>query len=570
MSYCQIKLSYDNLVCQKIILHWLISLFSLQIRLKFSSKPNPIENMSSTDSPIPTDFPIATDTDNTDSDTPDEKVLRLFDDIDNDISNNAKAITSRKTRVDTMARLLTLDVPDEFRKIYMPLEEETDELIQAKIDTIDLFSVRLLGREHTIQFAQHLTLEEYLKLLTINSDWRESLLSVQHFPANDSKSKELLQCNFAQVYEDPCRLFTFVTMLYNSLNIDSVLTGTGKTAFLLAAEKGNLQLMRALQAKSCDIFALDYSSNTALHLAIRHKRPLVVAWLLKANFSPNSKNVCGETPLHFTLIEWFKHQGSLVNANILYMLLKADADVNAMNNEGDTPIHLAARHHDSFPLYLILDITGRNPQDVTNLFGETPLHVACRAGFDSTVTMLLNHKYTDVNYKDHFNATALHRAAWTGNHSICEILLTQRHIGVNAVTFSGQSPLFRAALESHPRIVQLLLDNKADINLQDELGQTVTQHVLDTTTNKDTLKILMKHPNLNKKDLNSIEEYFQYKSNTEIHRNPFYATLYKTGTALQQAYARKDEYEKRFPEAQFTLNFEDTDYSDEEEEDLII
>ena len=74
MSYCQIKLSYDNLVCQKIILHWLISLFLLQIRLKFSSKPNPIENMSSTDSPIPTDFPIATDTDtdNTDSDTPDE------------------------------------------------------------------------------------------------------------------------------------------------------------------------------------------------------------------------------------------------------------------------------------------------------------------------------------------------------------------------------------------------------------------------------------------------------------------------------------------------------------------
>ena len=214
--------------------------------------------MSSTDSPIPTDFTIATDTDtdNTDSNTPDEKVLRLFDDIDNDISLNAKAITSRKTRVDTMARLLTLDVPDEFRKIYMPLEEETDEVIQAKIDTIDLFSVRLLGREHTIQFAQHLTLEEYLKLLTINSDWRESLLSVQHLPANDSKSKELLQCNFAQVYDDPCRPFTFVTMLYNSLNIDSVLTGTGKTVFLLAAEKGDIQLMRILQAKSCNFFLL--------------------------------------------------------------------------------------------------------------------------------------------------------------------------------------------------------------------------------------------------------------------------------------------------------------------------
>ena len=256
-----------------------------------------------------------------------------------------------------------------------------------------------------------------------------------------------------------------------------------------------------------------------------------------------------------------------MNADILFMLLKADANVNAINDEGDTPIHLAARHHDSFPLYLILDITGRNPQDVTNLFGETPLHVACRAGFDSTVKMLLNHKKIEVNYKDHFNATALHRAAWTGNHSICEILLAHKHIDVNAVTFSGQSPLFRAAVESHPRIVQLLLDNKADINLQDELGQTVTQHVLDTTTNKDTLKILMKHPNLNKKDLNSIEEHFQYKSNTEIHRNPFYATLYKTGTALQQAYTRQDEYEERFPEAQYTLTFEDVD---SDEEDLII
>ena len=88
-----------------------------------------------------------------------------------------------------------------------------------------------------------------------------------------------------------------------------------------------------------DVFSLDYSDNSALHLAIRHKHPLVVAWLLKANFSPNSRNICRETPLHFTLTEWFKNQGSLVNADILYMLLKADADVNAINDEGDPHFH---------------------------------------------------------------------------------------------------------------------------------------------------------------------------------------------------------------------------------------
>ena len=69
----------------------------------------------------------------------------------------------------------------------------------------------------------------------------------------------------------------------------------------------------------------------------------------------------------------------------------------------------------------------------------------------------------------------------------------------------------------------------------------------------------MKHPNLNKKDLISIQEHFQYKSNKISHRYPDITTLYKTGTALKQALTRQEEYEERFPEPQYCQTFEDSD-----------
>ena len=108
--------------------------------------------------------------------------LRLFDDINNEVSCNANSIVTNHTRSDIVSNLINVDVPDEFLRIFMPLETQSDQVTQAKLETRNIFSDGLLGRQHTIKLVKYLTLEEYLRLLHVNSEWREAPISVQHQP----------------------------------------------------------------------------------------------------------------------------------------------------------------------------------------------------------------------------------------------------------------------------------------------------------------------------------------------------------------------------------------------------
>ena len=472
--------------------------------------------------------------------------LRLFDDINNEVSCNANSIVTNHTRSDIVSNLINVDVPDEFLRIFMPLETQSDQVKQAKLDTRNIFCDGLLGRQHTIKLVQYLTLEEYLRLLHVNSEWREALISVQHQPPGYSKTDQLLKTNFAQVYCDPCKRFTYVTMLYNSINLDSVIGDVKRTTFMIAALKDDLPTMRILLAKSCNVYQRDLLGNDVLHLAIRYKKTTVIAWLLNANFDPNRITLSKQSPLHLTLTDWFRYTGSLENATILRMLLDHNADLNALDNEGDTPYHLAARHHDTFPLYLLMDIRDAPMDLVTNLFGETVLHVAARAGYINTIRMLLNWGM-DVNARDNFCATPLHRSAWMGNLPNCQLLMAQKDINVNAVTLIGKTALHRAAVEGHMDVVTALLDKDADINIKDNNGLSVVQNVLQTTAHSGTLKILMKHPNLDKEDQDSIMSHFKEKSRKSKNYRPKVSTIFKTGTALEQTLSRLQEYESRVP-----------------------
>ena len=472
------------------------------------------------------------------------QTVSLLNDIENPHSTRPVSFSSHSSRSDSMATLINLDVPAAFRRIFMPLEVVTDKVIRDKLDTVNIFSAKYLGYQHTVQLAQNLSLQEYLQALNVNDDWRHGLLSVQHLPHGNSKACQILQMNLPEAYLDPLCKEVYVAMIYNNINLDSVLQPTGRTTFMLAAKDGDIETMKILQAKSCDVYATDFLGCNALHLAIRQRQLSTIAWLLHANFSPNKKNHRGETAMHMTLEQWFKPTGSLDDANILHMLIEHGADFYALDEAGDTPFHLAARHHDSFPLHLLLDDTDGS-LEVPNLFGETILHVAARAGFVTLVKWILD-KGMDVNIKDNYEATPLHRASWINNIAHCQLLLDHKDINVNARTLSGRSPLHRAAMEGNSTIVKLLLDKGADINQEDNNGLTPTQSLLKVIQDKATLLILMNHPTLNETDFASIKAHFQ--SHPEKSQSPeVETTIFKIGTSARQARLQIQRHEERFP-----------------------
>ena len=458
----------------------------------------------------------------------------IFDSLSNqDDMFSYSQFSTDSYNVDNLIKVITLDIPDEFRKLLMPVENVDDKVIESMNQTLDITHLRYLGGNRCLDLVRRLDLEEYLAALTVSPLWKTGLLEAQHYPTDNSKCHELLRVNLAQTYLDPSRIFTFVTMMYNNVNLNSRLPDTARSTFMLAAIRGDLQIMRILKSKGAHLYYSDENGHNALHLAIRHKQSLVATWLIQNGYALDKQNIYGQTALHVCVSEWIKPSGSLQQASIAHMLIENGADYGIFDRQGDTPIHLAARHNDSFPLYMLMDDSGATGRKA-NLYGESLLHIAARAGHPVVLRMLLSKDCSLINLQDNFDATALHRSCWIGHLTNVLTLLDYENIDVNLQTLSGRSPLHHAAMDGNVQIIQALLNKNADVNLKDSDGLTPVQALLKTCRHRDSLLTLVRHGNLSEEDMKAANAYFKLRSTREYAMTPKVQTIFKSGSnALQ-------------------------------------
>ena len=203
------------------------------------------------------------------------------------------------------------------------------------------------------------------------------------------------------------------------------------------------------------------------------------------------------------------------HAGIVALLLEQGADVNALKEYGGTALHEAAEEGHESIVALLLE----QGADVNALkeYGGTALHEAALRGHTGVVTLLLE-QGVDVNALDEKGRTALHGAARGGHESIVALLLekgarpvqsesmdedfarflTEAKIvsgtldvevvkqidaflksGANPnVTFDrgavdDMTPLRLSVVHGHTDLVRLLLQAGADVNVQNEYGETV-------------------------------------------------------------------------------------------------
>lgn len=72
----------------------------------------------------------------------------------------------------------------------------------------------------------------------------------------------------------------------------------GKLALHAAAEKGHMNVLRALIAHGVDVCAVDYKGNTAVHSSSPYGMPGTIDVLVEAGANVNARNEAGRTPLH--------------------------------------------------------------------------------------------------------------------------------------------------------------------------------------------------------------------------------------------------------------------------------
>lgn len=275
----------------------------------------------------------------------------------------------------------------------------------------------------------------------------------------------------------------------------------GEMALMVAAEKGDADLVRALLAKGADPNAHEDESDESE--AYRQRS-------LHSNRSPARRENVGVTALHLALagradyaipsgsLSWSGDPKEPARLQIVKALLEGGADVNARDEDGRTALLLAVVVSPIEVVRTLLDRGADLHVLAPPLFeGASPLVFAKRA---TALTIAAGVKRPEIvrellasgadpNARNPGDVTALIAAAGTDAPESVRLLLA-KGADANAKMQNGQTALLEAAGGNERETVRLLLDHGGDPNAGDEQGLTPLMEAANSR-NLDILEMLL-------------------------------------------------------------------------------
>ncbi|XP_073905222.1 kinase D-interacting substrate of 220 kDa-like isoform X4 [Castor canadensis] len=236
----------------------------------------------------------------------------------------------------------------------------------------------------------------------------------------------------------------------------------GQTPLMIAAEQGNLEIVKELIKNGANCNLEDLDKWTALISASKEGHIHIVEELLKCGVNLEHRDMGG-----WTALMWACYKG---RTDVVELLLSHGASPSVTGLQ--------------YSVYPIIWAAGRGHADIVHLllqngakvnccdkFGTTPLVWAARKGHLECVKHLLS-MGADVDQKGANSMTALIVAVKGGyTQSVKEIL--KRNPNVNLTDKDGNTALMIASKEGHTEIVQDLLDAGTYVNIPDRSGDTV-------------------------------------------------------------------------------------------------
>ncbi|CAG2246792.1 TNNI3K [Mytilus edulis] len=315
-----------------------------------------------------------------------------------------------------------------------------------------------------------------------DSDWSE--LQQLCAKCDVSKVKEILTDE--NVLENTDGNFTLLHI--------ACLSGTSRSLVDLLIKKGVPPC--ALTKKSITSLLLengglinkgDAVKFSPLHLASNFGQDKVVELLISCGADINISGGVGDRPLHLACskghlnirlnvtddeehrpIHFCCKSGHLM---VLHYLLEHQAEAHGENIYGDTPLHLACYNAKVEVVKQLVSLTGPDSLVKENLFGETPLHSACTNGRSlELIKFLLEQPVVNINCQGKDGHTALHSACYHGHIRVVQFLLEWR-ADMNLVAqivdqkdgnekIEEQTALMWAYEQGHDSIVTLLKHHK--------------------------------------------------------------------------------------------------------------
>jgi ankyrin repeat protein len=267
-----------------------------------------------------------------------------------------------------------------------------------------------------------------------------------------------------------------------------------RAALVQAAESAEQAQAIALLAGGADPNQRSADGTTALHWAARNGDATLVERLLRAGADRHPANRYGITPIALAC-----ESGS---AAIVERLLKAGVSANATGPFGETVLHTCA-YAGNTAAASVLIAAGASVDPGDSWRGQTPLMWAAAKGHPETMQALID-AGADVDARssivewerqrtDEPRDKWLPPGGWTPvllaareNCVACVDVLAAGGADLNIVDPQRHTALIIALVNGHFDVAGRLIDLGADLNMQDEVGQTALWAAVDAHTMPDS------------------------------------------------------------------------------------
>jgi ankyrin repeat protein len=185
--------------------------------------------------------------------------------------------------------------------------------------------------------------------------------------------------------------------LDGGINVNEQVEPDGETALILAASRGDLNIVKQLLARNADPNINDKGNFTALFRALAGRHNEVAELILaQPKLDLNARGLNKVT----ALITY----ASRDSEDIVKDLINRGADVTLQDGDGDTALHLTVQNGNVNLTKMLL--AKKAPVNVKNKVGGTPLMWAASTGNDELAQLLLENG-ADPSIKDEDGTTAL-------------------------------------------------------------------------------------------------------------------------------------------------------------------
>nr|XP_048297456.1 ankyrin repeat and death domain-containing protein 1B isoform X2 [Myodes glareolus] len=277
----------------------------------------------------------------------------------------------------------------------------------------------------------------------------------------------------------------------------------GRKPFLLAAERGHVEMIEKLIFLQLHTSEKDKEGNTALHLAAMHGHSPAVQVLLTQWPEVNETN-----ELHISAVQAASQKGhtSLVN-----FLLQENVGLQQQEEPQESPLHVAVINN--HPTVVNSLLSAQHDVNILDQRQQTPLHVAADLGNVELVETLLK-AGCDLKITDKQGKTALALAARSHHSLIVDMLI--------------KAERYHAWREAHPESIQDLagcstLTFKQDHSVETRHIRTLLWNLAYRDLKEKDWQRLARLWNFSEDQIRAIEE--QWSGNKSFREHGYRALL---------------------------------------------